>query len=62
MNKGLRTDRQLYLFEKRLAWHEFPEEIRERVVQLFATMCVEIIGEFHPPSESKEQSDEPTED
>jgi len=62
MSKGLRNDRQLYLFEKRLAWHEFPEEIRLRVVQLFAAICVDIVGEHHSQSESKEQSDEPTED
>jgi hypothetical protein len=62
MSKGLQADRQWYLFEKRLAWHEFPEDIREQVIQLFATMCVEIVDELHPRPESKEQDDEPTED
>lgn len=62
MSKGLWKDRQWYLFDRRLAWHELPEETRERVVQLFATMCVEIIGGFHPLSASKERSDDSTQD
>ena len=62
MSKPVQVDRQWYLFEKRLAWHEFPDEIRERVVQLFASMCREIVDGSHPPSQSKEPQNERTED
>jgi len=62
MSKRLQADRQWYLFETRLAWHEFPDEIREQVIELYATMCVEIVDQFHLPSESKEQRHERTED
>jgi hypothetical protein len=61
MSKGLQADRQWYLFEKRLGWHEFPEDIREQVIQLLATMCVEIVDELQPQTELKEQHDERTE-
>lgn len=62
MSKGLRADLQWYLFEKRLAWHEFPEDIRGQVIQLLAKMCVEIVDDLHPQMDLKEQGDEPSED
>lgn len=60
--RRLKADRQLYLFEKRLAWHEFPLDIREEVIQLFGAMCLEIIDGLDLPAELKEQCYEPIED
>lgn len=62
MSKRRQADRQLHLFERRLAWHEFPERIREPLIRLFTTLCVEIVDETHPHSEVQEQRDESTKD
>lgn len=60
MSKRLQANWQWDLFERPIGWHRFPEEIREQLIQLFATMCVEIVDQPRP--ESKEQSNERTED
>ncbi len=62
MSKRRQADRQWTLFEKSLAWHGLPEDVHERLIRLFAAMCVEIVDQLQPRPESKEQSDERTED
>ena len=60
MSNGLHADRQLYLFEKRLAWHQFPADIRQEVTAKLAMLCIEIVDLPNP--NQKEQHDERTED
>jgi hypothetical protein len=51
MSNGLHAHHQLELFEKTVTWHEFPTEVREQVLQVLATVCVEITE----PSQDNEQ-------
>jgi len=62
MSKRLHADRQLYLLERRLAWHELPLETREQLTRLFTTLCVEIVDRSHPNPQIQERCDERTED
>lgn len=62
MSKERQVDLPLYLFERRLRWHEFPPETRQRLTRLFGALCVEIVDQSHLPSRAQEQGDERTED
>ena len=60
MSNGLQDHHQLELFEKSVAWHEFPTEVREQILQVLATVCVEIT---QPPQENlQEQHHDHTDD
>jgi hypothetical protein len=55
-NDGI-CDVQFCLFPTKLAWHEFPQDVRRQVSQLLAVMCVEIVENF--PASEQETQDEP---
>ena len=52
--------RQLTLFETELTWDELPATVCDEVIQLLATMYIEITDET--TANNEEQHDEPTED
>jgi hypothetical protein len=37
------SDEQLTLFDRRLTWDEMPSSTRKSTIDLFATMCVELV-------------------
>ena len=49
-----RAECQLPLFATRLDWNEFPLDVRERVSQLLAAMCVSIIDTTPNISEERD--------
>jgi len=62
MSKRRQADPQLYLFERRLRWQEFPPETRQQLIKLFAALCREILDESNPRLQIQERSHERTQD
>ena len=60
MSYKTNTQRQLMLFQRRLAWDEFPTEVCDEVTRLLTTLCVEIT--VNPPSPQEEHQYERPED
>lgn len=60
MQHNLFPAHQRRLFPKQLDWHEFPRDVRQRVCDLLAAMCVEIID--HHPLKTEEHRHEPRAD
>ena len=58
MRKRRQIDLQLYLFERRPRWHEFPPETRRELTRLFSTLCLEIVDQSEGDSETQERPDE----
>ena len=52
--------KQLMLFHKQLTWRELPEEVRQRTIDLAATMCVEIVTE--QSTQTQEEAHESSQD
>ena len=46
---------QLQLFTTELAWHEFPQDVREQVSQLLTILCIEIVEEYESPKEPDDE-------
>ncbi len=62
MSKRRQADPQLYLFERRLRWQEFPRETRQQLTQLFGALCREILDESNPRLPIEERGHERTQD
>lgn len=43
------TREQLILFSKQTAWQELPKEVREKTIDLVASLCLEIVMQAPPP-------------
>ena len=59
MNDGM-SQEQLMLFQKQLTWQELPKEVHEKVIDVAATMCVDIVTEVS--SGNQEQHHESSDD
>jgi len=56
MSNGMTPDVQTCLFQTQLAWHEFPNEVRQHVSELLAVMCIEIVEELQSLQETHDES------